>query len=470
MHLRNVVCILLSVIAGFSLITTETGCANMSPPTGGPRDSLPPMLVTTLPKDSSTGFNTQKIVINFDEYIQLDNIQKNLLVSPIPKIAPTVLSKLRTITITLRDTLEENTTYTLDFGNAVKDLNEGNVLRNFRYLFSTGNTLDSLEVAGKLIIAETGKTDSTMIVILHTNLDDSAVVKSPPRYAARVDRDGNFRFRNLPADTFAIYGLKDEGGSRRYLTKKQLFAFSDSLVLSAEQNRQINLYAFLAKDTATPKPSGLPPKKEPEKPEDKELRYQTNAAGAFDLLSHLEISFPMAPLQTFDTNKIRLTDTSFNTLPNYSFRTDSLNRKITLVHAWTENTPYRVLIDSTFATDTAGRVRPKSDTLAFQTKKNSEYGLVRLRFMRLPMEKNPVLLFVQSDNVKHTHVFTNNQFYAKLFPPGEYELRLVFDENRNGQWDTGEFFGERKQPEKVQLIDRKVNVKANWDTEVDIEL
>ncbi len=81
-----------------------------------------------------------------------------------------------------------------------------------------------------------------------------------------------------------------------------------------------------------------------------------------------------------------------------------------------------------------------------------------------------MLQFIQGDAVKYSHVFTNNQFYAKLFQPGEYELRLVFDENKNGKWDIGQFFGGRRQPEKVQSIKRKITVKANWDNEVDIQL
>ena len=110
------------------------------------------------------------------------------------------------------------------------------------------------------------------------------------------------------------------------------------------------------------------------------------------------------------------------------------------------------------------------DTLTFETKKNDDYGLVRLRFLNLPLNRNPVLQFVQGDDVKFSHVFTNNEFYAPLFIPGDYDLRLVFDENKNGKWDTGKFFGEKRQPEKVQLISRKLNVKPRWDTEVDIQL
>jgi len=131
--------------------------------------------------------------------------------SPVPKSEPEIESKLKTVTIRLRDTLEANTTYTLNFGNAVRDVNESNIARNFTYIFSTGSTFDSLTLSGKVILAANGKVDSTLVVMLHKNGDDSAVVNEKPRYLARLDSSGNFRFRNLPWGTFYIYALQDQG-------------------------------------------------------------------------------------------------------------------------------------------------------------------------------------------------------------------------------------------------------------------
>src|SRR5687768_7205760 len=142
--------ILAAVFAGMF----ATGCASMGMPTGGPRDSLPPVLVSVAPADSTLRFTGKKITFVFDEYIQLDNVFQQLLVSPTPKIAPDVRSHLRTMTVTIRDTLEPNTTYSFDFGDAVKDINEQNPLRGFTYLFTTGDVLDSLELTGKVVLAE----------------------------------------------------------------------------------------------------------------------------------------------------------------------------------------------------------------------------------------------------------------------------------------------------------------------------
>lgn len=487
---------LLKIVSPFLLIIlllpptlVQTGCANIVPPMGGPRDSLPPRLVHVNPRDSARNFSSKKIVLEFDEFVQLDNIQENLLVSPVPKINPVVDSKLRTVTVTVKDTLEPNTTYSIDFGKAIKDINEGNVLKNFTYRFSTGNTLDSLELTGKVVVAETGKADSTLIVMLHTSTDDSAVIKEKPRYVARVDKDGNFTFNNLPSGSFAIFALKDEGGQRRYLSSKQLFAFANERVTPGTSPKPVSLFAYIEKeeeDTAKKAKPGLPsvkpgappakpgaaqvkPSKKDEK-KDTRLHLETNLANnELDLLNQFELRFT-TPLKKFDSTKIVLANEKNEPLNNYHFKTDTSNKKVTLSYNWTENTAYNLIVDKEFAEDTAGNKIARTDTVSFRTKKQSEYGMVRLRLINLDFSKNPVLQFIQSDAVKFAYPMTGKEFYAKLFAPGEYDLRIVYDENKNGIWDPGAFFNKHRQPEKVLPINRKLTVKANWDNIVDITL
>ncbi len=460
---------------GVSVISSGVGCAGMTPPTGGPRDSLPPVIMNVTPKDSTLNFTGKKIEIQFDEFVQVSEVQKNMLVSPTPKIPPTVEARLRTVSVTLRDTLDENTTYVLDFGNAIRDYNESNALKNYRYIFSTGRYLDSLELGGKVTIAETGRTDSTLIVMLHTSFADSAVIKERPRYVARVDSTGRFLFQNLAPGRYAIYAMKDEANTRRYMSREQLFAFSDSAIESQSQRKDISLFAFLAEDTSQRSGSGsgpsspTPRRRRPVSDEPENLTVQAEVADGQDLLSPLVFTFSDS-LTSFDSTKVLFADTTLKPITGYHFIRDTTGKKVSLVYPWQENTFYTVVLDTAVATDSLGRHLAEPDTLTFQTRKRSQYGLVRLRFMNLPLERKPLLLLVQGDAVKHTHVFTNNQFFAPLFNPGEYEMRLVFDENGNGKWDTGNFFGEKRQPEKVQLIQRKLSVKPNWDSEIDIQL
>jgi uncharacterized protein (DUF2141 family) len=468
---------LLTALIVLAVIITDgaglAGCANIVPPSGGPRDSLPPILISATPRDSTNNFADKRITFVFDEFVQVDNPQTHLIVSPTPKRMPEVTSKLRTVTVRLIDTLEPNTTYSINFGDAIRDINENNEVKDFTYIFATGPKFDTLQLAGKVISAETGKPDSTLIVMLHTSMDDSSVVKDVPRYYTRVDGNGNFVFRNLPSDTFAVYALKDEGGQRKYQSKAQAFAFADRPVRTTPDSTPVvQLYAYREgtddRKTTTPAAPARPVRTTTA--QDKILRVATNIeAEQLDLLSNLEVRFT-TPLKTFDSTKLRFTDEQFNTIPRGPFVLDTSRKIITLKFPWQSNTVYNVIVDKDFAEDTLGRKLLRNDTLSFRTRKESEYGSVKLKFLNLDMSKNPVLLFVQNDQIKHTHVFTGRDVQIRLFVPGEYELRLLYDENRNGKWDPGSFFGTKKQPERIIPISRRLNVRANWDNEVDITL
>ncbi|MES1160581.1 MAG: Ig-like domain-containing protein, partial [Bacteroidota bacterium] len=147
------------IALSFAIISvlSNTGCANIVPPLGGPRDTLPPRLLAVTPHDSAKQFNANKIVFNFDEYIDPKDVRTELIVSPVPKVEPIVDAKLRTLTVRLKDTLEPNTTYSLNFGKAIRDVNEGNILKNFTYVFSTGDHIDGGEFAGSIILAAADK-------------------------------------------------------------------------------------------------------------------------------------------------------------------------------------------------------------------------------------------------------------------------------------------------------------------------
>ncbi|HMK24978.1 MAG TPA: Ig-like domain-containing protein [Chitinophagaceae bacterium] len=456
-------------------IVVLPGCANMIPPQGGPRDSLPPQLLKSTPGDSTRNFTGSRITFSFNEFVDLQNAQENLLVSPTPKNNPDISNKLNTVTVKLRDSLEPNTTYSLNFGGAIKDYNEGNVLNGFTYIFSTGNYIDSLELHGKVILAETGKVDSTLVVLLHTSNADSAVVNERPRYLAKVDGKGNFVFKNLPPKTFYLYALKDEGGMHRYFNDKQLFAFADRPVTTQLKTEPVTLYAYASK------PSALQTvlaslntgnkKKTPAESADKRLKYQTNLINKQqDLQGNFIMTFEQ-PLRSFDSSKIRLyTDSTFDPVADHKFEKDSSNRKLQLTVAWKENTLYHIILDKDFAVDSFGRKLLKTDTLSFKTKKQDEYGSLQLKFRNLDLAKNPVLQFISNDFIYKSFPLSSSSFSQSLFLPGEYELRILYDDNKNGKWDPGDFFGKHKQPEIVKPVERKITVKAAWQNEVEIAL
>ncbi|HEY4936022.1 MAG TPA: Ig-like domain-containing domain [Puia sp.] len=449
-----------------------TGCANIVPPTGGPKDTLPPVLIKADPGMRTLHESSNKIILNFDEYIDLKEIRNNLIVSPVPKQMPTVTSHLKTITITLKDTLQPNTTYALNFGKAVTDVNEGNILKNFTYVFSTGDYIDSLRYSGRVIMANTGKPDSTLIVILHNQLFDSAVEKQRPRYITRLDSGGNFTFSNIKPDIYALYALKDESGTHEYTTKAQTFAFADSPVDLRKSTTPLLLYAYAdTSDFRRPK-KPLPPStsKKVDKDKVKRLMITGNISGGLlDLHNQFVITFGV-PIRYYDSSKIRFTNDSFQDLNQYHFALDSSSKKLTLFYAWKEDTRFHLILQKDFAEDTLGEKLLKTDTIGFKTKAESDYGNLRLRFKNLDLSLHPVLLFMQGDKIILSSTIGRSLRYNnKLFEPGDYEIRVLYDTNQNGVWDPGNFY-KHLQPEIVVPLRKKLSVRANWDNEVDISL
>ena len=464
--------VLFLVCFAFTRTPFITGCANIVPPTGGPRDSLPPALVNSTPVNHALHMSTNTIVLNFNEYLDLKELRNNLIVSPVPKQMPTVTSHLKTITITIKDTLQPNTTYALDFGNSIVDVNEGNILRNFNYVFSTGTYIDSLSYSGKVIMANTGKPDSTLIALLHIKLDDSAVANEKPRYITRLDSSGNFSFKHIRPATYALYAMKDEAGTHEYSSKFQVFAFADSPVNLTQNTAPLLLYAYSdTSDTKKPKKTPtVPVPKKQDKEKIKRLGISGNIAGGqLDLHNQLELSF-VTPIRNFDSSKIRFTTDSFQNIKAYHMVLDSTKKKLTLFYAWKENTGYRVIIQKDFAEDTLGETLLKIDTIGFRTKKESEYGNLRLRFRNLDLSLHPVLLFIVSEKIILSYpVGKSLRYNNKLFNPGEYEIRILYDTNQNGVWDPGDFWKHR-QPEIIVPMRKNITVRPDWDNEVDITL
>ncbi len=359
-------------------------CAQIVAPTGGPKDTLPPVLLSATPPDSTLHFNAETITFNFNEFIQLQDLQQQMIIAPNPDRKPEVQAKLRTLSITWpeNDTLKPNTTYIINMGNAIQDINEGNPIKGFRYVFSTGSYLDSLEIRGKVIQARTGLPDSTALVMLYTDSYDSVVTKQKPVYYTRCMGDGSFRFQNLPHDTFKVFALIDGNGDLQYGDSTETIAFlKDPLVLDSIQSGLV-LSLFKEKETIEKAPTAAaPPPSEKNKEKKKELTFRTSLEGGQqDLMQPLEFVFS-APLQSLDTGAIRLQeDTTYRTVAFQFGDKDTLKSTVNLLYNWKENTPYRLLLDSAFVIDTSGTAYAKKDTLQFTSKSKSDYGTLILHF------------------------------------------------------------------------------------------
>ncbi len=443
-------------------------CANIIPPGGGPRDTIPPRLIGSIPKDSALNVSNSIIILTFDEYIQLQNVNENLILSPNPKQMPFVDYKLHNVTVKLKDSLEINTTYSINFGSAIKDVNEGNLAKEFTYVFSTGKTIDSNQYKGYVFLAESGKIDSTLLVVLHNNTADSSIIKNNPRYIAKLNGKGYFSFKYLPEGEFSVYVVPNEF-SKKYDDSTKLFAFIKDPILINKVTRTDTLFAyqeFKKRDSKTLNNSGNndPKMGGKSKIEDKRLKYTVNLeTGQQDLLSPLQFSFNR-PLKIWDSSKIVLLDTSFKPLPGYKITIDTGNTKISLSFPWKEKTAYRVIINKDAVVDTGGINLLKSDSARFISKREADYGSCRMRFTNIDLSKNPVLQLLVDGKIIESIPLTGKEFIRKRFQPGEFEVRILFDKNKNGIWDPGNF-KEKKQPEIVQSFAKKLIIRADRDTD-----
>ena len=213
------------------LLLFFSSCANRGiGPQGGPKDTIPPRMVKEQPLNQSVNFHGKKIEITFNEYLQLDNIQQNLLVSPPQQVSPIVKAVGKKVTVEMQEDLIDSTTYTLDFGNAICDYTEKNPMRGYVFAFSTGDRIDSMEVYGRVANAEDLNPVSGLMVGLQANLHDSAFSTLPFTRVARSDSLGEFGIQNLRNGIYRLYALQDQSRDFLYQPGEGL-AFSDSLVI-----------------------------------------------------------------------------------------------------------------------------------------------------------------------------------------------------------------------------------------------
>ena len=189
----------------FSVISMFSGCASIGAgPQGGPKDTTPPKVLTVVPKNLTRNFKEKKVIIEFDEYFKLTDQAKQFSVSPDMPVLPTLKIKGKSLEISFADTLEKNTTYTLNFGKAITDVNEGNALKNFSYVFATGNELDSLSISGNIKDAQTGKPLIEAVAFIFPLAKDSLFGKKKASIYTLTDSSGNYKIKNLRSDTYKV--------------------------------------------------------------------------------------------------------------------------------------------------------------------------------------------------------------------------------------------------------------------------
>ena len=208
-------------------------CANAVAPSGGPRDERPPVVVEAVPENHNINFIGKKIEITFDEYITLENANQNVMISPPLSEKPDIKLKNKTVVIKFKEDLVSNTTYTINFGSAIKDLHEGNLFKDYVYSFSTGDHIDTLGIAGKVLNASDKKPIDGVYVSLYAadreNVD-SLPMTTIPDYITKTDKDGKFSLNGLADQKYLVFALKDANANLYFDLPNEEVAFLDTLV------------------------------------------------------------------------------------------------------------------------------------------------------------------------------------------------------------------------------------------------
>lgn len=469
------------------LILLAGSCANIVPPSGGPKDETPPRLISISPADSQRNTRVNEIVLRFDEYITLTDAATQIQISPLLSLPLTTTAQLKSVKISIPDTLlEPQTTYRISFGNAIRDLHEGNQYQSPSYTFSTGNYFDSLSLNGSIINSSLGLPDSAAFVLLYPATEsDSAIVQHKPSYVTHVDARGLFSFKGLPARAFKIYALRDANANLTFDGSGEWIAFADSTVMPGSDSAgNMKLYTFPevinAADTAKAGEQGVlkkfGDKRKPDfsvgvRPGFYNVVVDTGDAKkrTQDITEPLEINFGRKLKDGLHKDHIFLSADSSGMTVEMPFKIEAdsnlLHYKLKL--NWLENTLYTLRLQKGFAVDSNG-----SDLLpgryTFRTKRDEDYGKLRVHLPTKYFGKGFIFQVSTPTDTLYQAPVTDSMVNLLRLAPGSYTLRIIGDKNENGRWDAGNLF-KKIQPEKVYPYGDIINLKAGWEQQIDFE-
>lgn len=515
-----------------------SSCASVQSPTGGPKDTIQPVIVKEMPKNLSRNFNVQKIEIEFNEFIKLSNEFTEISVSPSMDIPPVYKAKKEKLSINFEEALLQNTTYTINFGKAILDVNEGNVLKNYSYVFSTGNEIDSLSISGRVINSLTKQKIKDVTVFILPSSQDSLFGKKKPNFFTTTDTAGNFKLSNLREDNYKIYALNEQGGGDRiYNGKLEEIAFlknpiklnkdTNNIILSLfketpakfdvidrkiENDGRISLIfnkAITDPSVDILEPIALNSLKTVEFSNNRdsariwlpELTFDsikvavysakialdtvilrrnkkdtyTEILGIADNINNgklkpgaeLNIRFS-TPIKSVNEKLISVLEDSI-LVKNYSIlENKNLQKTYTLKYPWKLNKQYVLKVDNNAFEDISGN-KSKLYNRKFELDIEDNYGSISMKITVPDTSKSYVVQWLTEDYklLKEDNLNKNQTLNYTRYPTGKYKIRVIYDLNKNKEWDTGNVkLG--IQPENIWIFDKIITIRPNWDLEENI--
>lgn len=528
------------LLPAFLIVLLFSGCASIGAgPQGGPKDKTPPKVLSITPKNLTRNFASKKIVIQFDEYFKLADQQKQFSISPDVEVMPVLKVKNKSLEITLPDTLEKNTTYTLNFGKGIVDVNEGNVLKNFSYVFATGPELDSLSISGNIKDSQTGKPVIEGVAFVFPLARDTLFGKKKASIYTLTDSSGNYKISNLRAETYKVYALKEQGSDKIYqqssdeigfikepLTLKKdtqnvnMVIFKEDAKVFRVNDRRLNadgsiMIAFNQK-LKNPGITIMEPKNidagklvKFNKTNDSvkvwlnDLDFDSTKVSITDngkLLQTIKLNRgkkdtytrpvlatdnieanllnpnkPLVltfgiPVEEVDPSKITLLEDSV-AKTEFSLRKDSSDiLSYQFLYPWRANSQYEIKF-APGAFTAIFKAKNKEFIKKFQLAKRDDYGTLSVKII-VPEPDRQYLLEITNE----AKAVVNTLIVAKdttvkfaNYRAGRYFIRIIYDTNKNGIWDTGDVKA-GLQPEKIWNETKELSIRANWDRNETITL
>ena len=237
MNIKQTITFILSTIILLS-------CAQIRPLTGGEKDLDPPKELESTPINGATNFIEKSIVVEFDEFIKLTNVSSQLIVSPLMETPPEIVVKGKKLVIKLQSELTENTTYSINFGNAITDITENNIFPNYKYVFSTGSYIDSLSYSGTVVNAFDLSKKESVYVLLYDLFEDSVPLKELPRYVALTDKKGDFSITNIAHGEYKFFAIKDINSNYLFDLPNEEIAFKEENIILDSINTENTIHLF----------------------------------------------------------------------------------------------------------------------------------------------------------------------------------------------------------------------------------
>jgi len=587
---------ILSVVflfSGFFLVR----CARQGTPSGGPKDTAPPEVISEMPPNRSVFFNAGSASINFNEFVQLKDPSTEIFISPPMRIKPEFKIQGKKIIVEFQEELKANSTYTINFGNSIVDYTESNILINFEYVFSTGGHIDSLSIPGKVINAFNHEPEAQIIAMVYQDDNDTVPLDSlpfrvPPKSASKTTKNGTFSINNLSAGEYKLFALEDLNNNYIFDLPNERIAFLDSLItispkelisvivdsslidstyvdsltidsitidstdtlgVSAPEFQILEIdsytlflfeeidstqklldkknvgssliqYVFrMPADSVRIAPLGFQPGRPdwyiPEFSKMKDtvnfwLRYglpdtirvrvsegdsladttrfilsrptperfgkrrevaakgmkvsSSVTAGSLDLNKSLKLNFSV-PVDDFDPGKLTLSSLTDTIIPTFSF-SDTLQRQGEIEYKWLPGESYHFLIEDSAFCDLSGSYND-SISIDFKVRAMEDYGLLLMNII-LPDTSGQYIIQMMTEKeivVEQKIIKLPGLVRFEYLKPGNYKLKVIFDDNLNGKWDTGNY-SKNSLPERVEYYTPALNIRANWDLQEEWQL